>query len=172
MNGLNHIITEAFYIPELRNNLLSIGQLQEKGLAILIKAGMCKIYHLDKELIIQTTMSANRMFILFAETQEKRETCFHTGAQDLTQLWPRRSGHLSYKGLEILKTNDMVRGLPYLSPTTEVCSDCLKGKQQRLSIPKKSAWRANPKATTHTRRHLWRNNSNIKQQEEVRLMFY
>lgn len=36
VNGFNHIVTEVFYIPELKNNLLSIGQLQEKGLAILI----------------------------------------------------------------------------------------------------------------------------------------
>ena len=27
LNGVNHVITEVYYIPELRNNLLSIGQL-------------------------------------------------------------------------------------------------------------------------------------------------
>ena len=27
-------ITDVYYIPDLKNNLLSIGQLQEKGLAI------------------------------------------------------------------------------------------------------------------------------------------
>ena len=64
LNGVNHVVVEVYYIPELRNNLLSIGQLQERGLAILIKGGMCKIFHLEKGLIIQTNMSANRMFIL------------------------------------------------------------------------------------------------------------
>lgn len=43
LNGLHHIITEVFYVPELKSNLLSMGQLQEKGLAILIKSGMCNI---------------------------------------------------------------------------------------------------------------------------------
>ena len=29
--GVTQVITDVFYIPELRNNLLSVGQLQEKG---------------------------------------------------------------------------------------------------------------------------------------------
>ena len=39
INGVIQVLSEAFYIPELKSNLLSIGQLQEKGLAILIKQG-------------------------------------------------------------------------------------------------------------------------------------
>ena len=27
VNGFNHVVTEVFYVPELKNNLLSIGQL-------------------------------------------------------------------------------------------------------------------------------------------------
>ena len=63
------MVSEVYYVLELNNNLLSIGQLQENGLAILIKGGICKIYHPEKGLIIETEMSANRMFILLAETQ-------------------------------------------------------------------------------------------------------
>ena len=37
LEGINHLVTRVFYVPELRNHLLSIGQLQEKGLAILIQ---------------------------------------------------------------------------------------------------------------------------------------
>ena len=43
MNGFNHVVIEVYYVPELKNNLMSIGQLQEKGLVILIKSGKCKI---------------------------------------------------------------------------------------------------------------------------------
>ena len=69
LNGVNHVVAEIYYIPELRNYLLSIGQLQERGLAILIQGGMCKIYHPDMGFIIQTNMSANRMFILLTQSQ-------------------------------------------------------------------------------------------------------
>ena len=67
LNGINHVVHEVYYVPELKNNLLSIGQLQEQGLAILIQ-GVCKIYHPLKGLIIQTKMSINRMFILLSYT--------------------------------------------------------------------------------------------------------
>jgi len=45
LNGINHVIAEVYYVPDLRNNLLSIGQLQERGLDILFKGGTCKIFH-------------------------------------------------------------------------------------------------------------------------------
>lgn len=90
LNGVNHVVNEVYYIPELKNNLLSIGQLQERGLAILTQRGVCKIYHPEKGLIIQILMSANRMFILLAQTQvqvptqAQLERCFHTSSQDIT----------------------------------------------------------------------------------------
>jgi hypothetical protein len=45
LNRINHVIAEVYYVPDLRNNLLSIGQLQERGLDILFKGGTCKIFH-------------------------------------------------------------------------------------------------------------------------------
>ena len=145
LNGFNYVLKAVFYVSELKNNLLSIGQLQEKGLAIMIHDGLCKIYHPGKGLIIQTAMSTNRMFTLLTNKQEKKEVCFQASSQELYHLWHRRYGHLSHKGLNILKTKNMVRGLPHLLPTTLECTDCLNGKQHRDPIPKKSAWRATKK---------------------------
>ena len=45
INGTSYVITKVFYVLELKNNLLSIGQLQEKSLAILIQSEKCRIYH-------------------------------------------------------------------------------------------------------------------------------
>ena len=36
VNGVTQVIANVYYIPELKNNLLSIRQLQDKGLSILI----------------------------------------------------------------------------------------------------------------------------------------
>ena len=142
LNGMQHMVTNVFYVPELKNNLLSIGQLQEKGLAILIKSGTCKIYHPERGLIIQTKMTVNRMFVLIAKAQGKDTSCFHTHTQDVSHLWHCRYGHLSHKGLRTLQYKKMVRGLPQLpTPTTE-CTACIAGKQHREPFPKKSQWRA------------------------------
>lgn len=142
LTGINHVIAEVYYVPDLRNNLLSIGQLQERGLDILFKGGTCKIFHPKRGLIIQTTMSINRMFILLPDSQsssqEQVDQCFLTGTQNLCHLWHRRYGHLSYKGLRTLSYRNMVRGLPPLSTSNAICTDCLKGKQHHDPIPKKS----------------------------------
>jgi hypothetical protein len=39
IEGITQVISEVYYVPELKNNLLSIGQLQEKNLAILMQNG-------------------------------------------------------------------------------------------------------------------------------------
>lgn len=150
INGFNHVVSNVFFIPELKNNLLSIGQLQERGLAILIQAGQCRIYHPQRGLIIQTQMTVNRMFILLAQSQagksqSSQEICFHTTSQDVTHLWHCRLGHLSHRGLKTLQLKNMVHGLPKLSDSDIVCTDCLVGKQHRDPVQKRSTWRASQK---------------------------
>lgn len=118
-------------------------------MAILIKEGMCKIFHLERGLIIQTNMSTNRMFILLTQSQASSPTqvgqCFHTKAENLTHLWHRRYGHLSYKGLRTLLNKEMVHGLPQLSTSSVTCIDCINGKKHCDPISKKSNWRASQK---------------------------
>ncbi|XP_068319497.1 uncharacterized protein [Pyrus communis] len=71
VNDIIHVITSVFYVPDLRNNLLSIGQLQKKGLTVLIQHGKCKIFHAERGLIIETTMSHNRMQLTTAYTPQQ-----------------------------------------------------------------------------------------------------
>jgi hypothetical protein len=161
INGIKHVVNDVYYVLELKNNLLSIGQLQERGLAILIKNGVCKIYHPEKGLIIQTRMSANRMFILLAQTQtpvhaqaqnqenwlltSSKKNCLLTNSKNHSVLWHRRFDHLSYKGLRTLQWRNMVHGLPTFSAPTITCTDCLNGKQHKEVMPKHGNYRANQK---------------------------
>ncbi|CAL2240040.1 unnamed protein product [Prunus armeniaca] len=131
-----------FYVLGLQNSLISIGQLADKGLKILIQRGSCKIYHLEKGLIMEVTMSLNRMFKLFAHTQPKEEACFHSFMEDPAQLCHCRYNHLSFNGPKILQQKEMVRGLPCLDTSSKACEDCLVGKQRRDPFPRESTWRA------------------------------
>nr|DAD19456.1 TPA_asm: hypothetical protein HUJ06_020919 [Nelumbo nucifera] len=152
VNGTSQVITKVFYCPELKNNLLSIGQLQERNLAILIQHGECKIYHHERGLIMQTQMSVNRMFILLAEIETQVDqaqvpvpTCFKITSEDQTDLWHRRFGHLNFKGLRTLSYKQMVTGMPPLNSSSTVCTVCMIGKQHRETIPTKGLWRATKK---------------------------
>ncbi|KAJ9565577.1 hypothetical protein OSB04_001543 [Centaurea solstitialis] len=114
INGMSHTLANVYYIPELKNNLLSVGQIQEGGIAILIKDNVCRLYHPVKGLIIESKMSTNRMFVLLATPTLKVPVCFNTNDDDTTHLWHCRYGHLNHNGLRTLKCRRMVDGLPEL----------------------------------------------------------
>ncbi|KAG7598707.1 Zinc finger CCHC-type superfamily [Arabidopsis suecica] len=144
ISGITQVIPDVYYVPELKNNLLSLGQLQERGLAILIRDGTCKVYHPSKGAIMETNMSGNRMFFLLATKSQKNSLCLQ--AEDVSEkemnLWHCRFGHLNQEALKLLSQKEMVIGLPNLKPTKEICAVCMVGKQHRASMSKKSSWRA------------------------------
>ena len=49
--GFDQIISNVFFIPILKINLVSVGQLQEKGYEITIKDGTCRIQDPKRGLI-------------------------------------------------------------------------------------------------------------------------
>ncbi|GAU51653.1 hypothetical protein TSUD_414750 [Trifolium subterraneum] len=140
IGGLTQVITDVYYIPGLKNNLLSIGQLQQKNLTIVFKKDLCKVYHEEKGLIMSTKMSSNRMYVIFAPIIVPM--CFKTVKMDNNELWHCRYGHLSFKGLNTLVKKEMVKGLPHLQDMEDTFVSCLTSKQHREAIPKSSNWRA------------------------------
>ena len=95
VNRFVHVITKVFYVADLKNNLLSIGQLQEKRLTILIQHGRCKIFLKEKDLIMETEMTHNKIFTMLARYTPKEPKCFSSLITDQTDLWHCRYGHLS-----------------------------------------------------------------------------
>lgn len=146
LNGLTYVINDVYYVPDLKNNLLSIGQLQQKGLSFLFQLDVCKVYHQEKGLIFQSRMSTNRMFPISEElsevTEQKTEGCMYTSDDDNARLWHERMGHLGNTSMETLQRKGMLRDLPRFSVNKEVCDNCMIGKQTKNAIPKRSDWRA------------------------------
>ena len=65
-NGEKMIVPEVYYVPGLKCNLLSIGQLINKGYNVFLKDDMCTIRDIppSKKIIAQVQMTSNRMFPL------------------------------------------------------------------------------------------------------------
>lgn len=143
IGGITQVITDVHYLPGLSNNLLSIGQLQQKNLTIMFQKDMCKVFHEERGLIMSTQMSANRMYIIHAPVIIPK--CLKVSSESETQLWHDRYGHLSYKGLKTLVKKEMVKGLPELKEVSDICSKCMVGKQHREPISKSAKWRATMK---------------------------
>lgn len=71
LDDAGYTISDVYYVPELKNNLLSISQLQEKELTIIIRKGICKIYHDRRGLMAERKMSMNIMFMLVDQGTNK-----------------------------------------------------------------------------------------------------
>ncbi|KAJ0809226.1 putative RNA-directed DNA polymerase [Helianthus annuus] len=161
-DGVAYVISDVYCVPELKNNLLSMGQLQERGLVFVIKNGTCKIYHNDRGLLFESFMTANRMFPLCEQVYEhctnSTTACdvsekgkskgrvvdqsLYSSDVDISKLWHERYGHISTTSMRLLQQKAMVRGMPYFIVNDALCVDCCVGKQSRKVIPKSSDWRA------------------------------
>lgn len=80
-NSSTHNITDVLFVPDLKTNLLSVGQLLEKGYEISIKNGVCQIRDAKLGLIAQVKMTTNRMFPLYL--QNLPHSCFSTKSKDV-----------------------------------------------------------------------------------------
>ncbi|KAJ0847396.1 putative RNA-directed DNA polymerase [Helianthus annuus] len=145
VEGITQVVSRVYYVPELTSNLLSIGQLQEKDLTVVIKQGECRIYHPKKGVIIKSVMTRNRMFLVQGVMNYATSQCMKVSDEENTQIWHRRFGHVNYKSVRAMQHRELVKGLPKLIEHSAVCEVCKLGKQQREPIPKRSAWRATEK---------------------------
>lgn len=142
VGGVTQIVSDVFFVPNLTNNLLSVGQLQEKGVDVLISKGVCKIYHPRRGLIVSTKMTANRMFIVSAIMKTDPNQCLKIEEDEVATLWHKRYGHLNNTSIQSMHDKKLVNGLPPMKEIPKVCEVCNIGKQHREIIPKKSQWRA------------------------------
>ncbi|KAI5429681.1 hypothetical protein KIW84_034307 [Lathyrus oleraceus] len=96
-DGLIGSIQDVYYVPNLKTNILSLGQLTEKGYSILMKERI--LYLKDKlgHLIARVEMERNRMYKL--NLINVREKCLQVSVEDKASLWHLRFGHLHHAGL-------------------------------------------------------------------------
>ncbi|GJU42069.1 retrovirus-related pol polyprotein from transposon TNT 1-94 [Tanacetum coccineum] len=140
IEGVTHTLIDVYYVPGLMNNLISVGQVRERGLEILIKNGLCSIFHPRRGLITRIKMSSNRMFMIKAKPNSINE-CHKVETDFTTHLWHQRFGHINNRSLKLLHDKDLVRGPPIINTEAGTCSDCLVGKQTRDIFAKTSSWR-------------------------------
>ncbi|PKU78070.1 Retrovirus-related Pol polyprotein from transposon TNT 1-94 [Dendrobium catenatum] len=148
-NGNHQFISNVYFVPNMRSNILSLGQLLEKGYDIHLKNNYLFLKDNIGTLIAKVPMSRNRMFLL--NIQNDVAKCLKACYKDVSWLWHLRFGHLNFGGLELLSKKEMVRGLPCIKHPDQVCEACLLGKHFRKSFPRESSSRAQkPLELIHT----------------------
>eukprot|EP00253_Pinus_taeda_P004625 PITA_04625 len=143
-NGEQMTVPEVYYVPGLKCNLLSIGQLIDKGYNMFVKDDVCTITYIppSKKIIAQVQMTSNRMFPLKLRADLKEGRTIATVTQEVFQeqvkdenwLWHLRFGHLNFGGLNLLHRKEMVKGLPLIEKPDSLCEGCILGKKHKESF--------------------------------------
>jgi len=133
-DGGQSLISEVLYIPGMKSNLLSIGQLLEKGYRVLLEDKMMRVHDPKGKLILKAPMSRNRTFKIELNVMEHK--CYATAVSRDEWLWHYRLGHLNFRDLKSMQKYGMVSGLPEIHVPTEVCEECVQAKQHRNNFSK------------------------------------
>nr|GEV13382.1 retrovirus-related Pol polyprotein from transposon TNT 1-94 [Tanacetum cinerariifolium] len=148
-DGSHQYISDVYNVPNLKSNILSIGQLLEKNYDIHFKDRSATIRNQEGKLIAKVPMTKNRMFILNIQYDEAK--CLKSCLDDHSWLWHMRYGHLNFGDLKLLSSKGMVKGLDHIDHPNQVCEGCLFGKHAMSLFPKESTSRAKePLQLIHT----------------------
>ena len=139
-SGEHRLLTRVYYIPALRNSIISLGQLDENGSRVEIKDGVMRIWDRRRRLLAKVTRGTNRLYIL--NVQVAQPFCLAARRDDEAWQWHERFGHLHFEALKQLSAKEMVRGLPCLDHVEQLCDVCVLTKQRRLPFPQQSSFRA------------------------------
>ncbi|KAH7851042.1 hypothetical protein Vadar_006503 [Vaccinium darrowii] len=138
--GGHRMLTEVYYIPSLRSNIISLGQLDEFGCQVLIDQGVLRVRDPQKELLVKVKHSQNRLYKITLTVAQPISLLARTDED--AWRWHERYGHLGFESLRKLSRGGMVRGLPQLDHVDQLCDACLAGKQRRAPFPQEAKHRA------------------------------
>ncbi|XP_058742135.1 uncharacterized protein LOC131614585 [Vicia villosa] len=64
------LIKDVWYVPGIKSNLVSVGQLIEKGFSVVMKDNLLKLYDPNQKMIMQLEQESNRTFKVNVNTAE------------------------------------------------------------------------------------------------------
>ena len=79
-NGSHRLIHDVYYVPKLKSNILSLGQILEKGYEVNMKNRCLWLRDQSENLIAKVYMSKNRIFLLNLKTIEVK--CLKVDVRD------------------------------------------------------------------------------------------
>ena len=127
-NGSVWLLEKVRHILELRRNLISIGQLDDEGHAILFVGGTWKV---TKE--ARVLARGKKTGILYM-ISSPRDIIAVADASTNTSLRHRRLGHINEKGMKMLLSKGKLPKLKFID--FDMCDSCILGKQKNVSFLK------------------------------------
>ncbi|KAH0633032.1 hypothetical protein KY284_035818 [Solanum tuberosum] len=134
------LIVDVLFVPDLDQNLLSVGQLLENGLKVLFEEKACVIKDADNKEMFKVKIRG-KSFALYLLDEEQAAVI---KLENNSELWHKRLGHFHHDAILFIKENQLAEGLQSIEKNLPACEACQYGKQTRLPF-QNSSWRAKQK---------------------------
>jgi len=138
--GEHRVLHGVYYIPALRNSIMSLGRLDEGGSKVLIEHGVLRIWDHRWRLLIKVRRGANHLYVLDINTA--KPLCLAARKDDEAWRWHERYSHLHFDALHRLSKHGMARGLLEIDHVAQFCDTCVITKHRRAPFSSEAQYRA------------------------------
>ena len=125
--GCRLILRNARHVANVRLNLISIGRLDDEGHNGSFQYGMWKFC--KGNLIVSRAQKQGTLYVMHAKLCEDEA---NMAADSDGELWNKRIGHMSKKGMHILADKKLLPDVKGVH--LEKCVNCLAGKQNKAAF--------------------------------------
>lgn len=129
------VVKDVMFVPSLSNNLLSVSKMTDKGLIVVFDSNNCTVYNESNFNISgnvkATGTKSNGLFIVDkVDLVQEPVRAMYAETPFLSdhELWHKRLGHLSRKGMRELQSG-LVNDVKFGNDNLKVCVTCFEGKQ-------------------------------------------
>ncbi|CAA0357000.1 unnamed protein product [Arabidopsis thaliana] len=141
--GRSRVMSDVYFIPDLRSNIISLGQATESGCDIRLKGEHLRMFDRDGKLLVQAERSKNRLYKVHMGLKNRTSLLLTTISE--TCRWHARLGHINFATMKSMIDKEIVQGVPTITLQKEICGSCLLGKQTRHMFPQATSFRATKK---------------------------
>lgn len=141
MNGEARKMNDVYFIPELRSNIISLGQATESGCDIRLRKELLTMHDQHGKLLVRATRSKNRLYKVRMGIRDTSH--LHLSEISESSRWHARLGHVNTATMKVMMQKELVTGVSSINVLKELCSSCLLGKQTRNMFPQATMFRAN-----------------------------
>jgi len=124
-------LKELRHVPDLKKNMISIGQLGGEGCVTTFTDKTWKVT--KGALVIAKGEKVGTLYL--CDGISNYVNALTSTREDMT-LWHHRLGHMSEKGMQILHSRNLFPGLKHVD--LEFCDNCVYGKQKRVKACSRS----------------------------------
>lgn len=139
-HGEARTMTDVYFIPDLKSNIISLGQATESGCDVRMKEDFLTMHDRDGKLLVKAIRSENRLYKVCMRLRE--HVCLNLTQRNDSSIWHARLGHINLETIKSMQQRELVIGVPHVKFEKRICDSCLLGKQARQVFPQATSYRA------------------------------